>query len=327
MSNEATLTVDRLSVQFDARGGASQVLDEVSLSVAPGHTLGIVGESGSGKSVLARTILGLTQEAPNARVSGSIRLRAQELAQATPAQWRQVRGREIAMVFQDPMTSLNPVLTVGTQIVQVLREHRPLTRAQAMAQAADLLAQVGIPDPVARLAEYPHRLSGGMRQRVVIAIALACGPRLLIADEPTTALDVTVQAQVITLLRELQERLGMAMIFITHNLGLVREVCHDVAVMYAGQIVERGPVAQVISSPRMPYTRKLLQSVPRMDGPIHARLAAIPGAPPKLDQLPPGCRFRPRCDQAFDRCGQMPPWVADAAAGGHRCWLAEQGAP
>ncbi|ARU06855.1 hypothetical protein CCO03_13405 [Comamonas serinivorans] len=315
------LAVDQLSVRFASHAGLVQVLDQVSLTLAPGKTLGIVGESGSGKSVLARTLLGLTHELPTAHVEGQIHLNGRDLSHARPADWRAVRGREVAMVFQDPMTSLNPVLTVGEHLVQVLRQHQSLSRAQALAHASELLAQVGIPDPVARLREYPHRLSGGMRQRVVIAIALACRPAVLIADEPTTALDVTVQAQVIDLLRDLQGRLGMAMVFITHNLGLVREVCDDVVVMYAGQVVERGTVDEVISSPNMPYTRKLLQSVPRLDGPIHARLAAISGAPPKLDQLPTGCRFQARCDCARAACLEAPPWQDISARSGYRCWL------
>jgi oligopeptide/dipeptide ABC transporter ATP-binding protein len=234
---------------------------------------------------------------------------------------QRVRGREIAMIFQDPLTSLNPVMTIGRQIVQVLRQHTDLSAVEAKARAVELLAEVGIPDPRQRVREYAHRLSGGMRQRVVIAIALACNPRLLIADEPTTALDVTVQAQILDLLRRLQERHQMAIILITHNLGVVAEVCDEVAVMYAGRIVEQGSVAQVLGRPRMRYTQALLQSMPRLDTPPHFCLPVIAGQPPNLIAISSGCRFAPRCTYRVEQCGRQEPAEVDDG-NGHRflCW-------
>ena len=281
----------------------------------------MVGESGSGKSVLARSLIGLLP-ADRARLPGGrILFDGRDLRQLPEAALRQVRGRQIAMIFQDPLTSLNPVLTIGRQIVQVLRQHTDLGRQAAAERAVELLHEVGIPDPRQRAREYAHRLSGGMRQRVVIAIALACKPRLLIADEPTTALDVTVQAQILDLLRRLQDAHAMALLLITHNLGVVAEMCDDVAVMYAGRIVERGPVAAVLGTPRMRYTQALLQSVPRMDLPPHARLPVIDGQPPDLVAPPPGCGFAPRCAHRSNQCSAARPALSAPADGqAWACW-------
>jgi oligopeptide/dipeptide ABC transporter ATP-binding protein len=319
--NKPLLEVQDLQTHFALPHGVLKAVDGVSFSLQAGRTLGVVGESGSGKSVLARSIIGLLPSDRSLTPGGHVVFDGRDLRQLHEADMRRVRGREIAMIFQDPLTSLNPVLTIGRQIEQVLRQHTDLSKAAAAERAVALLDEVGIPDPRRRAQEYAHRMSGGMRQRVVIAIALACNPRLLIADEPTTALDVTVQAQILDLLRKLQDAHNMAMILITHNLGVVAETCDDVAVMYAGRIVERGSVADVLESPRMRYTQALLQSVPRMDTPSHARLPVIEGQPPNLIAPPVGCGFAPRCAHRTAQCSAARP-AFTGVGDGHAwaCW-------
>jgi oligopeptide transport system ATP-binding protein len=293
----ALLEVSDLQTHFFTREGVVRAVDGVSFAVEPGRTLGIVGESGCGKSVTALSILRLLPEPPARIVSGSVRFDGRELTAMAERELEDVRGREIAMVFQDPMTALNPTLTIGTQIAEVLERHLELDRDAARRRAAELLDEVGIPHARERLNDYPHRFSGGMRQRVMIAIAIACEPRLLIADEPTTALDVTVQAQVLDLLDDLRHVHAMAMILITHNMGVIAEAADDVAVMYAGQIVEQAPAPELFARPEHPYTEALLAALPDLDRPDarEARLAAIPGRPPDLIEPPTSCRFAPRC--------------------------------
>ncbi len=319
--NAPLLEVENLKTYFDLPQGALKAVDGVSFSLEAGRTLGIVGESGSGKSVLARSIIGLLPATITRTPEGRVVFDGQDLRQRSERQMRTIRGREIAMIFQDPLTSLNPVMTVGRQIEQVLRQHTDLSAPAIRERALELLAEVGIPDPRQRINEYAYRMSGGMRQRIVIAIALACNPRLLIADEPTTALDVTVQAQILDLLRRLQEKHAMAMVLITHNLGVVAEMCDDVAVMYAGRIVENAGVADVLQHPRMRYTQALLQSVPKIDSPGHIRLPVIPGQPPNLVSPPAGCRFAPRCAFRSNQCDTEVPQPS-LVSNDHRyaCW-------
>jgi oligopeptide/dipeptide ABC transporter ATP-binding protein len=319
--SDVLLEVDDLKTYFALAHGELRAVDGVSFRLGAGRTLGVVGESGSGKSVLGRSIIGLLPAGLVRRAGGRIVFAGRDLRQLAEREMRGVRGREIAMIFQDPLTSLNPVMTIGRQIVQVLRQHTDLSNRDAKARAVELLGEVGIPDPGQRVLEYAHRLSGGMRQRIVIAIALACNPRLLIADEPTTALDVTVQAQILDLLRRLQDRHGMAMILISHNLAVVAEMCDEVAVMYAGRMVEQGGVADILAAPRMRYTQALLQSVPRLENASHVRLPVIAGQPPNLLVPPPGCRFAPRCGYTTDQCrGQVPPETRIAASHRFSCW-------
>ena len=306
---EALLSVEHLRVAF---GSAQVAVDDVSFSLAPGETLGIVGESGSGKSLTALSILGLA----SGQVSGRIVYGGRDLLGLSDSALNMVRGRELAMIFQEPMTALNPVFTIGRQIAETLQVHRGLSPAQALARSADLLQQVGIADPHARLARYPHELSGGMRQRVMIAMALSCGPKLLIADEPTTALDVTIQAQILALLRELQAGLGMALVLITHDLGVVAQTVDRVLVMYGGRIVEEGPVEAVFHAPAHPYTKRLLESIPSLTQ-QRKRLAVIPGSVPPLGDMPQGCRFHPRCPQAGDDCRSAVPATRELGQG-HR---------
>jgi len=301
--------------------GLVRAVDGVSLDLAPGQTLGLVGESGCGKSVLARSILGLVPDSLMVKAGGEIRFEGRDLRHLQEHEMRSVRGRQIAMIFQDPMTSLNPVKRVGGQIEQALRLHLRFTARQARERAVELLGSVGIPSPRQRAENYPHEMSGGMRQRVMIAIALACDPKVLIADEPTTALDVTVQAQILDLLQEQQEKRGMALILITHNLGVVAGMADEVAVMYAGRIVEHGATGDLLAAPRMPYTAALLRSVPRIADPVHSRLEAIGGRPPILVDPPAGCRFAPRCTRADEVCRREPPEKRDAGTGRRFvCW-------
>jgi oligopeptide/dipeptide ABC transporter ATP-binding protein len=299
-----------------------RAVDRVSLSLGAGETLGIVGESGSGKTTLALSVLRLLP--PAARiVGGEIRFAGDDLVRTSPAEMRRIRGKRIAMILQDPLASLNPLFTVGDQVAEPVRVHDGAGRSSAWARARELLEAVRIPAPAARLHEYPHQQSGGMRQRIVGAIAIACAPRLLIADEPTTSLDLTIQAQYLSLLRDLQQRHQLALIFITHNLGIVATMCDYVAVMYAGRVVETGPIVPIFDTPAHPYTRALLASVPRIDD-SRARLTAIDGQPPDLSALPTGCAFQSRCPHVLDRCRveEPPEFVLD---GGHttRCWLWE----
>ncbi|HEX5533426.1 MAG TPA: ABC transporter ATP-binding protein [Actinomycetales bacterium] len=296
------LQVDGLSVTFGGKGRKPvRAVDGVSFSVRPGEVVGLVGESGSGKSVTSLAIMGLLPRR-GTTVEGSVRFEGQELVGASRSQLSRLRGREMAMVFQDPMTSLNPVVPVGRQVTEVLRQHTDLDRAGALKEAENLLDQVGIPDPKRRLGEYPHQLSGGMRQRALIAIALACKPRLLIADEPTTALDVTIQAQVLELLRRLVTETGTAMIMITHDLGVVAGLCDKVNVMYAGRVVETAGRQELFGVPRHRYTEGLLQSIPRLDAPRSEKLRPIPGTPRDTLAWSRGCAFAPRCPAKEDDC-------------------------
>jgi oligopeptide/dipeptide ABC transporter ATP-binding protein len=315
------LTVDDLKVSFATEDGVVQAVGGVSFELQAGEVLAIVGESGSGKSVTAQTITGLTR-APNARINGSVTYRGRELNGLDDDQLRNVRGEQIAMVFQDPMCSLNPVYRVGAQITEMIRAHRDVSKREADDRAIELLRSVGIPNPERRVRHYPHEFSGGMRQRVMIAMALALEPDVLIADEPTTALDVTVQAQILRLLDQLNRDRDLAVILITHDLGVVAEIADRVVVMYAGQIVENATLDEIFYDPQHPYTWGLLGSLMRLDQSRGTRLAQIPGQPPSLLAPPSGCRFAPRCAQAFDKCHELP--ALDARAGGKhldRCWL------
>ena len=303
----ALLTVEDLCVEFRTDKGVARAIDGVSLEVNAGETLGLVGESGSGKSVTSLAIMGLIPSPPGRIVSGDIRFNGQSLPGLSQRAYRKLRGREIAMIFQEPMTALNPVFTVGSQIGDVLRRHMGLGRKAARKRAIELLDEVGIPAPDKRVDEYPHQLSGGMRQRVVIAMALSCDPKLLIADEPTTALDVTIQAQVLDLIAKLAKDHGAATILITHDLGVVAEVCNRASVMYCGRIVETGDVGDIFDRPEHPYTRGLIQSIPRIRDDKLGRLPTIPGIVPDLLDLPDGCRYRDRCPQALERCGNFDP--------------------
>jgi peptide/nickel transport system ATP-binding protein len=299
----AVLKVEELSCGFHTEGGYQRVVDRVSFAVAPGETLGLVGESGCGKTVSALAIMGLLPRPSGMLESGRILLSGHDLARFTPEQMREVRGRRIAMIFQEPMTALNPVQTIGRQLVEALELYEPRAdRGERRKRAIELLEQVGIPAPAQRLNEYAHQLSGGMRQRVMIAMAIAGNPQLLIADEPSTALDVTVQAQILELLRRLQREHGMGMLFITHDLGVVAELCDDVLVMYAGRVAEHAPVDKLFADPRHPYTRGLIASVPLPDTPSKSVLPAIEGVVPALRDLPPGCRFSNRCRFVKDLC-------------------------
>ena len=317
---EALLELEGVGVELATARGPLRAVDQVSLTLAAGRTLGIVGESGSGKTMLARAVLRLLP--PNARMSGGVRLDGRELTTLAPEALRQLRARSIAVVFQDPMTSLNPVLTIGTQIVETLQAHMEMDTTHARVRAVELLAEVGIPTPEARLRQYPHHLSGGMRQRVAIAIALSCEPRLLIADEPTTALDVTVQAQILDLLAREQRRRQMALVLITHDLGVVAGRTDEVAVMYAGRIVERAATRTLFKAMRMPYTQALLAAIPRIDAAPHTLLTTIPGAPPDMTRPAPGCAFAPRCAFADARCGEARPALVAPDAADHQfaCW-------
>ena len=325
--SEAVLSVDDLRVGFATEGGLLQAVDGVTFDLAPGEVLAIVGESGSGKSVTAQSIIGLTRS-PNARIEGSVRLHGEELIDAGETELQKVRGARIAMVFQDPMTSLNPVYRIGDQIVEAVRAHRGRTsEAEAGELAVEMLDAVGIADPETRVRSYPHEMSGGQRQRVMIAMALALEPEVLIADEPTTALDVTIQAQILELLARLNRERNLATLLITHDLGVVAEVADRVLVMYAGRVVEKGTLEDIFYDPQHPYTWGLLGSLARIDQPRPHRLPQIGGAPPSLLDLPQGCSFRPRCPHAFDRCLEMPDLGARVeGAGGHldRCWLAPE---
>jgi peptide/nickel transport system ATP-binding protein len=320
MSGAPLLEIGDLSVVLPTERGPLRAVSGVSLALATGRSLGIVGESGSGKTMLSRAILRLLP--PGARVSGSAVLDGRDLYALSRESLRRLRGRELAVIFQDPMTSLNPVLSIGGQIAEALREHLGLGHAAAARRAVELLVEVGIPEAERRARQFPHQLSGGMRQRVAIAIALSCEPRLLIADEPTTALDVTVQAQILDLLVREREKRGMALILITHDLGVVAGRTDEVAVMYAGRIVERAPTRALFKAMRHPYAEALLAAIPKLDTPPHTRLAAIGGAPPDPTRLPPGCSFHPRCRYAQERCRRETPLLsADAAGHSHACWF------
>ncbi len=321
MSPPPLLALHDLEVHFHLPAGRLQAVGGVSLELFPGETLGLVGESGCGKTVSAHAVLRLLPE--TAEVRGEILFDGEDLLSWPAARLRQVRGNRIGMIFQEPMTALNPVFTIGEQVAEVLMVHRGLSRGAALEEAARALSRVGLTDAGRRLRQFPHQLSGGLRQRVLIAMALVLSPALLIADEPTTALDVTIQAQILELLRRLKRELGLAVLFITHNLGIVAQVAERVAVMYAGLLVEEAPTPRLFKTPCHPYTQGLLASVPRLDftRPPGAPLLPIPGQVPDLFRPPSGCRFAERCPRAFAPCGEPPPWVG--AAPGHRvrCWL------
>jgi len=318
------LEVTDLRTYFTTDAGVARAVDGVSLHVGTGETLGIVGESGCGKTVTALSILGLIPSPPGEIMAGSsIRFNDEELLEVKPARLREIRGNMISMIFQEPMTSLNPVFTVGHQIEEVLRLHRGLSKREARAAGVALLAEVGIPEPDQRYDAYPHQMSGGMLQRVMIAIALSCEPHLLIADEPTTALDVTIQAQILDLLVELQHARGMALLLITHDLGVIGEVCDRVVVMYGGQIVETGTTEEILTRPEHPYTQGLLASLPGI-GDRDVRLNPIPGTVPSAEEWPEGCRFRDRCSFAWERCVESAPDllpVDGSSSRSARCWL------
>ncbi len=317
--SEPLLEVEDLRVTFAAGGRELRAVDGVSYCVYPGQTLAIVGESGSGKTVSCRAVMGLLPA--SAAVAGSARFRGTQLIGLTDDQLRAHRGANVAMVFQDPTRSLNPTMRIGTQITEAVTAHRPVSRAEAREQAVELLRLVHMPLPERRCVEYPHQLSGGMRQRVMIAIALACRPKLLIADEATTALDVTTQAQIMELLLELQAELDMALMLISHDLALAASYADEVLVMYAGRIVEQAPARQLFAHVRMPYTQALLDAIPQLDRPAHSPLPVIGGRPPDLAALPPGCSFAPRCRHAADDCLAAAPPLAEQEPG-HRwaCW-------
>jgi oligopeptide/dipeptide ABC transporter ATP-binding protein len=310
------LEVRDLRTEFRTGAGVVRAVDGVSYAVDPGETVAVVGESGSGKSVGALSILRLIPSPPGRVVGGEVIFAGRDLMKLSDAEMREVRGGEIGMVFQEPMTSLNPVLTIGRQITEMIEQHRGGNRAAAEKRAVELLGLVGIADAPRRLKQYPHQLSGGMRQRVMIAIALACDPKLIIADEPTTALDVTIQAQILELMQRLTRQLGVALIVITHNLGIVARYAQRVNVMYAGRIVESGPAAAIYHDPHHPYTMALLKSVPRLDRPRQARLDPIEGQPPDLTRLGQGCSFRSRCGFATDACAVAAPRLEPVGAPG-----------
>ena len=310
----ALLDVRDLRVSFNTPDGVVRAVQGVSYSVQPGRSLGIVGESGSGKTVGTLTIMGLTR-APNTEIEGEALFEGENLLTLDDERMREIRGNEIAMIFQDPLSSLHPFFTIGDQMVEAIRVHRKVSRKAAEDRAAELLGMVGIPDPRQRLSGHPYELSGGMRQRVMIAMALANDPRLLIADEPTTALDVTVQAQILDLIANLQRETGTALVIITHDLGVVAEVADEVAVMYAGRIVEQAPVDELFARPEHPYTWGLLDSIPRLDRPVSEGLTPIPGRPPSLIAPPSGCAFHPRCAFAMDECRSVRPQLEPSPAG------------
>ena len=319
------LDVKGLKVRFTTEDGIVRAVDGVDFELDRGQVLGIAGESGSGQSVTALTMLGLTR-AHNTTFEGEVLYKGQDLLALPERRLRDVRGNEIAMIFQDPMTSLNPVYRVGDQIVEAIVTHERANKKEARRRAIDLLRQVGIPNSNQRVDDYPHQFSGGMRQRAMIAMALACNPDVLIADEPTTALDVTIQAQIIELIDKLKDDFNSAVILITHDLGVVADVADEILVMYAGRVVERGGKRSVFYDPQHPYSWGLLGSIPRLDRAKGTRLASIRGAPPSLINLPQGCKFRPRCPHAFEKCTQEPDLLNRVEEGGHldRCWLSVQ---
>ncbi len=321
---EAILEVRNLHTHFETERGIVRAVDGVDLRVDAGRTVGVVGESGCGKTVLALSILRLVPMPPGRIVCGSVLFKGRDLLSLSTEEMRKVRGREISMIFQEPMTSLNPVFRIGEQIAEVIHLHQGMDHRNALQQSVEMLRMVGIPSPEKRAWDYPHQMSGGMRQRVMIAIALACRPRVMLADEPTTALDVTIQAQMIDLIGCLREETGAAVVLITHDLGVVAETAETVAVMYAGQIVEQGSVRELFSSPLHPYTQGLMNSVPRIDGSFgrDVFLKAIPGAVPPLYNLPAACRFQDRCPDVFQVCREQAPALEEIVPGHDcRCWL------
>jgi peptide/nickel transport system ATP-binding protein len=316
------LEVKNLSVRFATEDGIVRAVEDVSFKLERGKVLGIVGESGSGKSVTAMSIMGLTRGV-NARFDGEVLYKGVDLLHVSDRDMQDYRGNEIGMIFQDPMTSLNPVYRIGDQIIEAIQSHEKVDKRTARARTIELLRQVGIPNPDVRVDDYPHQFSGGMRQRAMIAMALSCNPSILIADEPTTALDVTIQAQIVELVGRLKDEFDSAVIFITHDLGVIAEIADEIIVMYAGRVVEHGTKRDLFYDPQMPYTWGLLGSIPRLDRPRPERLHTIQGMPPSLINLPEGCKFRPRCPHAFDKCREEPALENRGEVPRHldRCWL------
>lgn len=319
----SVLEVRDLRVEFPTRHGTLTALSDVSLSIEPGEILGVVGESGAGKSMTGAAVLGLL-EPPGRIASGEVRLAGRRIDNLSDREMEKLRGREVGAIFQDPLTSLNPLFTIGAQLTETIRLHLPLSRRQARDRAVELLAEVGIPAPAERVDHYPHQFSGGMRQRVVIALALAARPKLIIADEPTTALDVSIQAQITALLRRLCDDHGTGVMLVTHDMGVIAETADRVAVMYAGRLIEVGPVAQVTRDPAHPYTRGLMGSIPALGARVE-RLAQIDGAMPRLNAIPPGCAFNPRCPSAGPRCRAERPDLVPAGGSRAACWLHDGG--
>jgi oligopeptide/dipeptide ABC transporter ATP-binding protein len=319
---ERLLEVKDLHVDFSTVDGVVNAVDGVSFELDRGEVLGIVGESGSGKSVTAMTLMGLTRDV-NSRFAGEVIYKGRDLLQVPERELQAYRGAELGMIFQDPMTSLNPVYRIGEQIVEAIRAHEPVDKRTAKRRAIELLKQVGIPNPETRVDDFPHQFSGGMRQRAMIAMALSCNPDILIADEPTTALDVTIQAQIIELISRLKDDFNSAVILITHDLGVVADIADQIVVMYAGRVVEQAEKRELFYDPQMPYTWGLLGSIPRLDRPRPERLHSIKGSPPSVINAPPGCRFRPRCPHAFGKCVEEPRLENHVEAADHldRCWL------
>jgi len=318
------LAIQDLKTYFYSREGVVKAVDGVTLTIGRGQTVGLVGESGSGKSVTALSIMGLIDYPGKVEPGSSIRYEGNELTTLDAEEMRQVRGDQIAMIFQEPMTSLNPVYTIGDQIAETIRYHQKVTKKQAWTRAIEMLGLVGIPSPERRVSDYPHQMSGGMRQRVMIAMALSCNPKLLIADEPTTALDVTIQAQILDLMAKLQREFGMSILLITHDLGVVARMCEEVFVMYAGQVVEHASAHDLYTSPQMPYTEGLLKSIPRLGMTQAHKLAVIEGVVPAPTNWPKGCRFAPRCEYRFEKCSEPPP-VFELGGQSSRCWLCQEG--
>lgn len=317
--NQSVIDVRNLKVEFPGRRGTVTALSDISLSIRPGEILGVVGESGAGKSMTGLAVQGLLEK-PGHIADGEIWLGSRRIDQLDDRAMESIRGREIGAIFQDPLTSLNPLFTVGAQLVETIRQHLPLSKADARARAVQLLKDVGIPSPADRVDHYPHQFSGGMRQRVVIALALAASPKLIIADEPTTALDVSIQAQIISLLRRLCKEKQTAVMLVTHDMGVIAEAADRVAVLYAGRLIEVGPVEQVLHEPRHPYTQGLMASIPSLGARVE-RLNQIDGAMPRLDAIPPGCAFNPRCGLAGPRCRRERPELETVGNGASACWL------
>ncbi len=331
MSDQKILEVRNLQTSFTTERGVLKAVDDVSFDLYAGKTLGVVGESGCGKSVTSLSIMRLIPNPPGKITGGQILYKGRDLLQLGSEEMRKIRGNEISMIFQEPMTSLNPVFTIGNQLMEAILLHQDLSKAEALNKAVEMLRLVGIPAPEKRIRDYPHQLSGGMRQRVMIAMALSCNPKILIADEPTTALDVTIQAQILDLLRDLQQKTGLALLLITHDLGVVAEMAHDVVVMYAGRVVERAPLNEIFKSPKHPYTRGLLNSIPVLSrdptGKVKKnRLEPIPGIVPSLFDLPVGCRFQERCSLVSDECRSSEPVLRELSGiRSVRCVKAEEG--
>ncbi len=326
--NGPLIHLEGVTTNFFTPEGVVKAADQVSFGINRGRTLGVLGESGCGKSVTALTIMRLIPTPPGKILAGTVDFEGRDLLQLSPSAMRHIRGKDIAMIFQEPMTSLNPVYTIGNQIAETYLIHQRINKAEAFRQATEMLRLVGIPAPERRIHEYPHQLSGGMRQRAMIAMAMACRPKLLIADEPTTALDVTIQAQILDLMLGLQEEMGMAIMIITHDLGVIAEVSDDVVVMYAGQVVEHASIETLFTDPRHPYTQGLIASIPRLGKKFQTgkeRLKEIPGLVPNLIRLPRGCLFQPRCPLAFQTCAQQrPPLFLLDVGHGVRCWLVQK---